>query len=191
MIEVNKLIPKVYTESRDFSVFTGVMQIILNELDLRSRVLLDLPAEDLLLGNLSTYPEIKDSFRTLIKNKGTNQCILYAITLSGGELFSFDEEAEYLEGCGVTDSYIDRVVDDNGIIMGNSAIMKDKMVYYEKRNNGVYTMYVNVKDLGNINRGLLEELFYYLKPVNGIVVLEQAAIKNRRFHPFYQQEGIH
>ena len=175
MIEVNKLIPKVYTESRDFSVFTSVMQITLNELDLRSRVLLDLPAEDLLLGNLSTHPEIKDYFRILIKNKGTNQCILYAITLSGGELFSFDEEAEYLESCGVTDSYIDRVADENGIIMGNSSIMKDKMVYYEKRNNGVYTMYVNVKDLGNINRGLLEELFYYLKPVNGIVVLEQAA----------------
>lgn len=177
MIEVNKLIPKVYTESRDFSVFTSVMQITLNELDLRSRVLLDLPAEDLLLGNLSTHPEIKDYFRTLIKNKGTNQCILYAITLSGGELFSFDEEAKYLEeDCDVTDSYIDRVIDENGMIMGNSSIMKDKMVYYEKRNNGVYTMYVNVKDLGNINRGLLEELFYYLKPVNGIVVLEKAAV---------------
>ena len=175
MIEVNKLIPKVYTESRDFSVFTSVMQIILNELDLRSRVLLDLPAEDLLLDNLSTYPEIKDSFRTLIKNKGTNQCILYAITLSGGELFSFDEESAYLESCGVTDSYINRVIDENGMIMGNSSIMKGKMVYYEKRNNGIYTMYVNVKDLGNIDRGLLEELFYYLKPVNGIVILEKAA----------------
>ena len=175
MIEVNKLIPKVYTESRDFSVFTSVMQIILNELDLRSRVLLDLPPEDLLLGNLSTHPEIKGSFRTLIKNKGTNQCILYAITLSGGELFSFDEESTYLESCGVTDSYIDRVVDENGMIMGNSSIMKDKMVYYEKRNSGLYTMYVNVKDLGNVDRGLLEELFYYLKPVNGVVVLEKAA----------------
>lgn len=175
MIEVNKLIPKVYTESRDFSVFTSVMQIILNELDLRSRVLLDLPAEDLLLDNLSTYPEIKESFRTLIKNKGTNQCILYAVTLCGGELFSFDEESAYLESCGVTDSYINRVIDENGMIMGNSSIMKGKMVYYEKRNNGIYTMYVNVKDLGNIDRGLLEELFYYLKPVNGVVVLEKAA----------------
>ena len=97
------------------------------------------------------------------------------ITLSGGELFSFDEESAYLESCGVTDSYIDRVVDENGMIMGNSSIMKDKMVYYEKRNSGIYTMYVNVKDLGNVDRGLLEELFYYLKPVNGIVVLEKAA----------------
>ena len=145
------------------------MQIIFNEVDQKSRILESLPTEDYLLGNLATYPAIKNYFRTLLKNKGTDRCILYAISLAGGGIFSFDDEGEYLENA-ITgyNGFIDRYKSN----LESKGIDLSKMVYYYELNNGIYKMHINLRDPDNLNQDLLENLFYYLKPINTIIILE-------------------
>lgn len=96
MVEVQKLIPQTYNQSRDFSIFTGVMQIILNELELKSKVLEKLPNEDILISQLSEYPQLRPYFRKMLKYKGTPECLVYMVDLCGGDTKSFAEEKEYL-----------------------------------------------------------------------------------------------
>ena len=97
MIEVRKYIPQIYNQSRDFSVFMGIMQIALNELDLKSRVLELIPSENVLPYDLVEFPSLKSDFRGMLKNKGSISCLLYAITAAGGLPVSFDEENQYLD----------------------------------------------------------------------------------------------
>lgn len=177
MIEIKKLIPQVYNQSRDFGVFTGLMQILINELDQKSRILSELPVESILIGKLRQYPEARESFRILLKNKGNIRAILYAISLSGGLLNSFSEEDDYLSGEGyenyLEDGYLDRTLDLDGNISEDPTIDKSKLVYYESFNdNGLHLLYVNIKDPDKINQDLLKILFYYLKPINTQVILK-------------------
>lgn len=171
MIEIRKLIPQVYNQSRDFSAFLGVMQIIANEIDQKSRILETLPDESLLPGNLSLYPKLRETFRILVKNKGSAQSLLYAITLAGGDVFSLGEEAENL-GIEAEDHYLGRTIKElekNGL-----SDRLNRLVYYEEFVEGKHIMYVNVKDPSKVNQDLLSNLFYYLKPINTLVFLEQA-----------------
>ena len=169
MIEVRKYIPQVYNQSRDFSVFMGAIQILLNELDVKGKVLESLPVESLLPYNLSQFPEIKSKFRSMLKRKGSIMCILYAITLSGGFPPSFEEETQYLNSCGFSDELVNR----ESSSFEEIGIDKESLVYYFEREGGILKLHINIKDLSKVNQGLLNELWYYLKPVNTIVLLEQ------------------
>ena len=60
MIEVRKLIPQVYNQSRDFSVFMGILQALINEADINSLRLSKLPSESLLPYELSTYDNLRE-----------------------------------------------------------------------------------------------------------------------------------
>ena len=172
MIEIKKLIPQVYNQSRDFGVFTGLMQILMNEVDQRSRILLDLPDESILLRKVKAYPQVKEYFRKLLKNKGNIMSILYAISLSSGQPISFEEEEDYLSendpnykewGDGY---YLDRTnIGEN--------IDKSQLVYYEEFGEGQqHKLYINIKDSDQINQNLLKSLFFYILPVNTKVFIQ-------------------
>ena len=195
MIEVRKYIPQVYNQSRDFSVFMGVTQSIINGLDIKSKILENLPSETILPGNLSFYPQLRSKFRNLLKNKGSLSGILYSITLAGGKFISFEEEFNYLKGFryedegyrGVSmalveskDDYFNRGVNTTGNLEINELtftnskkINKNSLVYYIERLNGGVKLHINIKDLSKINQDLLSELWYYIKPVNTVIMLEQ------------------
>lgn len=205
MIEVRKYIPQVYNQSRDFSVFMGVMQIALNELDLKSKILESLPPENLLPHDLSGFPNIKSDFRGMLKNKGSIECLLYAITVAGGLPISFDEENNYLNNIFYEDDkgneikinteYLDRSIGNlnslnelnpyyysivNSVKTKISIIdLKKILVYYTERGNNFLKLHINLKDLSKIDQGLISKLWYYLEPVNTLILLEQAdTLKN-------------
>lgn len=179
MIQVKDLIPQIYNQSRDFGVFTGVMQILLNELDQKSRVLSSLPDEDLLPYRLASYPSVKRYFRTLLKYKGSIEAILYSLYLSGGGIFSFKAEREALLdpkiGIGVDPDlvYFERNKDLWGSCYVGKTIPVGKLVYYLERKATYTIIYINVKkgSLGNFNQDLFRELCYYIKPINALVSL--------------------
>lgn len=173
MVEVQKLIPKVYNQSRDFSVFTGVMQIILNELEFKTKVLEKLPAEDLLIGELSTYPALRTSFRQLLKYKGTQGCLVHSAYLCGGTTLSFDTENEYLDiyFSGNIPTYFDRNHLEN-----YPGIDKGKLVYwgeYVQDISQIYLMHINVKDQSSVDFDLFSKLQYFIKPVDTIIYLDK------------------
>ena len=175
MIQVKDLIPQVYNQSRDFGVFTGVMQILLNELDQKSRVLSSLPDEDLLPYRVASYPSVKKYFRTLIKYKGSIEAILYSLYLSGGGIFSFKAEREALLKIGLdTDLvYFERDKNKWEDYYIHNSIPIEKLVYYLERKDTYTIIYINVKkeSLGNFNQDLFRELCYYIKPINVLVNL--------------------
>ena len=167
MIEVSKLIPKVYNQSRDFSVFTGVLQIMLNELDIKSLKLLELPNESILPPELATYSHLRGYFRFLIKNKGTIESILQSVYLSGGELICrLDEEKDNLGNPNW-----DYMVSDRGIINND---LKKYAVYYREGPE----LIINLKDPGKINQDLFKKLLYYIKPVDLIIKLKKGELRN-------------
>lgn len=175
MIQVKELIPQVYNQSRDFGVFTGVMQILLNELDQKSRVLSSLPDEDLLPYRLASYPSVKKYFRTLLKYKGSIEAILYSLYLSGGGIFSFKAEREALKEIEIDPDlvYFERNKDLWSSCYDGKTIPVEKLVYYLKREATYTIIYINVKkeSLGNFNQDLFRELCYYIKPINALVSL--------------------
>ena len=175
MIQVKDLIPQVYNQSRDFGVFTGVMQILLNELDQKSRVLSSLPDEDLLPYRVASYPSVKKYFRTLIKHKGSIEAILYSLYLSGGGIFSFKAEREALLKIGINTDivYFERNKDLWSSCYKGKTIPVEKLVYYLERKDTYTIIYINVKkeSLGNFNQDLFRELCYYIKPINALVNL--------------------
>lgn len=183
MIEVGKLIPRVYTQSRDFMVFAGVMQILLNELDQKSRILEDMPKENILPKKLWEYESLKSSFRKLLKNRGSIQGLLYAVSLAGGRLISFDTEEQYLvEDLGLSEPFISRELNSEGkLISEGKEIDIHRLTYYEDRRHGIYELHINIEDLSQLDQGLLTALFYYIKPVTTRVIFEkQALIPGRR-----------
>ena len=193
MIEVRKYIPQVYNQSRDFSVFMGVMQIALNELDIKSRSLESLPSENFLPHKLNEFISIRSELRGMLKRKGSIMCLLYAITLAGGMPPSFDEEDEYLNnlyyvnGSGNEEKlnysgYLDRSIEylEELNSMGLSSYkerypgdIKKILSYYTEREGSILKLHINLKDLSKINQDLLNKLWYYLKPINTVIMLEQ------------------
>ena len=161
MIEIKKLIPQVYNQSRDFGVFTGLMQILMNEVDQRSRILLDLPDESILLRKVKAYPQVKEYFRKLLKNKGNIMSILYAISLSGGLSENDPNYKEWGDGY-----YLDRInIGEN--------IDKSQLVYYEEFGEGQqHKLYINIKNSDQINQNLLKSLLFYILPVNTKVFIQ-------------------
>lgn len=177
MVEVQKLIPSVYTQSRDFSIFTGIMQIILNELELKSGILNKLPDEDLLPGVLSGYPSLRPYFRKMLKYKGTPECLVYMVSLCGGDTLSFDTEADYLLSLSI-DVSNPYVYFNRNDLSQYSGIDGGRLVYWgEVNTTGVnsktYIMHINVKDQSTVDFGLLKKLEYYLKPVNVVIKVDK------------------
>ena len=175
MIEVRKLIPQYYNQSRDMSVFLGEIQILLNQLDQKSRVLLELPAEDILPGKLSTYSKLRSNFRLLLKNKGSIDCLLSALSLCGGDTWSFEEEKDNIEweSTGLDPEYFSRNLEDISQLPADSL---GYLVYYQETTpEGVYKLYINVKDRSLVDYDLFNKLCYYLKPVNTIIEIKQAS----------------
>lgn len=175
MIQVKDLIPQIYNQSRDFGVFTGVMQILLNELDQKSRVLSSLPDEDLLPYRLASYSSVKKYFRTLLKYKGSIEAILYSLYLSGGGIFSFKAEREALLEIEIDPDlvYFERNKGLWSSCYAGKTIPVRKLVYYLERKATYTIIYINVKkgSLGNFNQDLFRELCYYIKPINALVSL--------------------
>lgn len=174
MIEVRKLIPQVYNQSRDFSVFMGALQIMLNEIDHKSRILEGMPKENILLGKLRYSSNGSDSFRILLKNKGTINSILYALRISGGKLNSFDEEEEYLDEFGsdelesvYSNGYLER--DIGGLNETN--IDKTKLVYYTEKKDGVKRFYINVFNPEDVDTEVFNNLKYYLSSVKAQIFI--------------------
>ena len=175
MIQVQDLIPSVYNQSRDFGVFTGLMQILLNELDIKSKKLIKLPDENFLPYTLSSYPKARDNFRSLLKNRGTISSILMALYICGGGIFSFEEEKSYLIktlGINTDLEYFERDINE-WPTMGYSNNLKNHLVYYLSRKNTYTTLYINLqeKSLGDFNQDLFNLLKYYIKPVNLFIKL--------------------
>lgn len=181
MVEVQKLIPQTYNQSRDFSIFTGVMQIILNELELKSKVLEKLPNEDILISRLSEYPQLRSYFRKMLKYKGTPECLVYMVYLCGGDTKSFAEEKEYLRSyfgslstpIDIDDPYFYFNRDD---LSGYTNIDSNKLTYWGEittSNSKIYKMHINVKDQSTVDFGLLKKLEYYLCPVNTIILVDK------------------
>lgn len=191
MIEVNKLIPRVYSQSRDFGVFMGLMQVVLNEIDQKSRILEKLPIESILPRGLSSYEQLREYFRLMLKNKGTIYSILLAVTLSGGGIFKLDEESEELSNLTGFENidYIERLVEEDPddeskkkylyVYSGNSYKKIDvdgnsAILFYDDHTDGICKLVINLKDPSNFNRDLFDKLCYYLKPVNTVIILKIA-----------------
>ena len=179
MVEVQKLIPSVYNQSRDFSIFTGIMQIILNELELKSRVLDKLPNEDILPWVLADFSNLRPYFRKMLKYKGSPECLVYAVVLCGGNTLSFDTEANYLLGLStpvdVSDPY---TYFDRNDLSQYPGIDSSRLVYWGEvnttdSNSKTYIMHINVEDQSTVNFDLLKKLEYYLKPVNTIIKIDK------------------
>lgn len=164
MIEVRNLIPQVYNQSRDFSVFMGLIQDYINTLDVKSKVLESLPIEDILPYSLSSYKKARKYFREFLKNRGTVHSILYAVSLAGGKLITFEEEEESAKNS--VEGYSDSRSFDRFI----SEVPEDIPFVYtlEKVGTGV-KMLIYIKNLGELDQDFLKELFYYIKPVNLLV----------------------
>lgn len=177
MIEVRKYIPQIYNISRDFSIFSGIMQIILNELDVKSNVLLDIPTDSILPNRLSQFSEIKDEFRNLLKTKGTIDCLLYSVILAGGQLPSYEEELENVKNYNLKNQASKiPLFNDNELLLREfpeRTAGYNFLVYYTKSIKGFTELHINIKDLSKINQDLLNELWYYIKPVNVVIVFEQ------------------
>lgn len=174
MIEVRKLIPQVYNQSRDFSVFTGLLQILLNESDVKGLELSKLPSESILPPGISTYSSLRGYFRFMLKMKGSIESILQALYLSGGKIICKLED----EGSNCNDLEWDYTSVDRYNIPTN--YLKN-VVYYCKKiktNNhlDLTEIHINIKDQGQVNQGLFEELMYYIKPVNVIIKLDKGEL---------------
>lgn len=177
MIEVRKYIPQVYNQSRDFSVFMGVLQIALNELDTKSFSLKSIPTCNLVFPRCQDISSIKSDFKNLLKNRGSIMAILYSISLAGGELITFEEESRQLSKNAQTTSegVINNIIEDNELITRDRSKLEElridlnKLVYYKDGQ----IIYINIKDLSLVNKGLLDGLFHYVSPVNVAIVLNQ------------------
>lgn len=177
MIEVRKYIPQVYNQSRDFSVFMGVLQIALNELDTKSFSLKSIPTCNLVFPRCQDILSIKSDFKNLLKNRGSIMAILYSISLAGGELITFEEESRQLSKNAQTTSeeVINNIIEDNELITRDRSKLEElgidlnKLVYYKDGQ----IIYINIKDLSLVNKGLLDGLFHYVSPVNVAIVLNQ------------------
>lgn len=177
MIEVRKYIPQVYNQSRDFSVFMGVLQIALNELDTKSFSLKSIPTCNLVFPRCQDISSIKSDFKNLLKNRGSIMAILYSVSLAGGELITFEEESRQLSKNAQTTSegVINNIIEDNELITRDRSKLEElgidlnKLVYYKDGQ----IIYINIKDLSLVNKGLLDGLFHYVSPVNVAIVLNQ------------------
>lgn len=177
MIEVRKYLPQVYNQSRDFSVFMGVLQIALNELDTKSFSLKSIPTCNLVFPRCQDISSIKSDFKNLLKNRGSIMAILYSISLAGGELITFEEESRQLSKNAQTTSegVINNIIEDNELITRDRSKLEElgidlnKLVYYKDGQ----IIYINIKDLSLVNKGLLDGLFHYVSPVNVAIVLNQ------------------
>lgn len=177
MIEVRKYIPQVYNQSRDFSVFMGVLQIALNELDTKSFSLKSIPTCNLVFPRCQSILSIKSDFKNLLKNRGSIMAILYSVSLAGGELITFEEESRRLseKAQTISEEIVNNLLEDDDLIIRDKSKLEEleidlnKLVYY--RDGQI--IYINIKDLSLVNKGLLDGLFYYVKPANIAIVLNQ------------------
>jgi hypothetical protein len=177
MIEVRKLIPQVYNQSRDFSVFMGILQALINEADINSLRLSKLPSESLLPYELSTYDNLRGYFRFMLKEKGSIESILQAISMAGGKIIcKLEEESVNLEL--TSDDWDYTTVDRYSVPVG----LRGRVVYYYDRklttgSGGPHLplveLNINLKDPSQVDQGLLDRLLYYIKPVNVVIRLHK------------------
>jgi hypothetical protein len=176
MIEVRKLIPQVYNQSRDFSVFMGILQALINEADINSLKLSKLPSESLLPYDLSTYENLRGYFRFMLKEKGSIESILQAISMAGGKIICKLEEESGNLGLNAEDW--DYTTVDRYSVPVDS---RDGVVYYYRKLNigssgphlPLVELNINLKDPGQVDQGLLDRLLYYIKPVNVVISLHK------------------
>lgn len=174
MIEVRKLIPQVYNQSRDFSVFLGVLQALINEADVSSMKLSKLPSESILPRDLYTYENLRGYFRFMIKEKGSIESILQAVSLAGGKtVCKLEDESSRLNNS----NWDYRSVDRYNIPEPDLRRVVYYLVKYQKNVGGpglaTIELNINLKDPSQVDQGLLDKLLYYIKPVNIIIKLNK------------------
>ena len=174
MIEVRKLIPQVYNQSRDFSVFLGVLQALINEADVSSMKLSKLPPESILPRDLYTYENLRGYFRFMVKEKGSIESILQAVSLAGGKTVCKLEDESSILGNNEWDY---RSVNRYNVPEPDLNRVVYYLVKHQQASDGpgldTIELNINLKDPSQVDQGLLDKLLYYIKPVNVIIKLHK------------------
>lgn len=187
MVNVNKLVPEIYCESRDFRVFLKLLDIVINsckyDIDNWTTLYDPLQCPENFLPLLADFigyrydnslsvtenRVIMSEFNTMIKNKGSEIGLRLAAALSmNAQLASDPESKEYIRAVSQL-QFLELFYDyDTGIIR----------IYYPRDLTKIRDIFKYVRPVGSFIELILTE---FPEPESDIAISARATVTRRRF----------